>query len=80
MELSNLLYLGALLACPIGMGLMMWLMHKNMGGKPDQAPPSQASQPELLKALREQRNRLEQEIAETEKIVALEAKKESLAR
>lgn len=80
MEPTTLLYIGALLACPLGMGLMMWLMHRNMGGQQDHGMSSPGSQVERLKALREQRHHLEQEIAETEKIATLEAKKESLAR
>ncbi len=80
MEPSTLLLLVAVLACPIGMGLMMWMMNRNMGGQQGHSMPGQTSQAERLKALREQRRQLEQEIAEVEKIAALEAKKEALAR
>lgn len=72
MELTTLLPVLVALACPIAMGLMMWMMGRNMGG---QTMTSEQSEAERLQALHTQRRQLEQEIAETEKIVALEAQK-----
>lgn len=46
-----------LLACPVGMGLMMWFMAKGMRGSND-APPS----PRSLAALRREQERLDAEI------------------
>ena len=83
MELSNILIIAAMLACPIAMGLMMWMMNRNMSGPQDHSMPghtSHVSEADRLKSLREQRQRLEQEIAETEKIAALEAKKQALVQ
>jgi len=81
MEPATLLLLVAVLACPIGMGVMMYMMNRqNMGGQHGHSMPGQTSQAERLKAMREQRRQLEQEIVEAEKIATLEAKKESLAR
>lgn len=63
------------LACPIGMGLMMWLMNKNMS---NQSGHSFSDKKELvsptqrLADLQAQRQMLEAEIAELTQIVALE--------
>ena len=70
--MQQLLYLAAALACPIGMGLMMWLMMRGMGGKQQQ--PRDAGQAsarhdalvltpeEKLAVLRERKRRVESEI------------------
>lgn len=82
MDPSTLLILVAVLACPIGMGVMMYMMNKQ-GGQQGHSMPghtAQTSEADRLKALREQRRLLEQEIAEAEKIAALEAKKQALAQ
>lgn len=82
MEPQTLLLVFAALACPIGMGLMMWMMNRNMGGQQGHSMPNNTantSEADRLKALREQRRVLEQEIAEAEKIAALEAKKLALS-
>lgn len=69
------------LVCPIGMGLMMWLMNKNMSHPSNQVSPdkekgiSAASQ---LAQLRKQRQSLETEIAELTQIAELEAQREEL--
>ena len=76
MELSTILIIAAALACPIAMGLMMWRMNKNMGSDSHQS----MSSTDRLKALHEQRQILDQEIAELQKITELEEKKEALTR
>ena len=80
MDPSILLILVAVLACPIGMGVMMYMMNRQMGSQHGPSMPSHTSEAERLKALREQRRLLEQEIAEAEKIAELEAQKEALTR
>jgi hypothetical protein len=50
-----------LLACPIGMGLMMWFMAKGMRGSDDAA-----RSPRSLAALRREQERLDAEIRRRE--------------
>lgn len=80
MDPSTLLILVAVLACPIGMGVMMYMMNRNAGGQQGHSMPGHTSEADRLKALRDQRRLLELEITEAEKITALEAQKEALAR
>ena len=74
----QLLFAVAMLACPIGMGLMMWLMNKNMGSNQSHSTPKDQTAAERLAALRAQRQTLEAEIAETARIAELEAKRDAL--
>ena len=78
MELSTILIIITALACPIGMGLMMWMMNKNMGGDSHQS--MSGTDADRLNVLREQRRMLDQEIAEMQKITELEEKKKALTR
>ena len=78
MEFSTILIIAAVLACPIAMGLMMWMMNKNMSGDSHQS--MSGTDAERLNALRKQRHTLDQEIVEVQKIIELEEKKKALAR
>lgn len=71
------------LACPIGMGLMMWLMNKHMSHQPEDLSSDKQKHinpTDHLAALQEQRQRLEAEIAELSQIVELEAERDTLVR
>ena len=55
----------ALLACPVGMGAMMWMMARSSKrGQPSERPhePDIGSQPASLELLREEHRRLGKEI------------------
>ncbi len=78
MELSTILIVVAALACPIAMGVMMWMMNKNMGG--DSHHSMSGTDADRLNVLREQRRMLDQEIAELQQITELEEKKKTLTR
>ena len=82
MDLNTLIYVAVLLACPIGMGTMMWMMSKNMGGQKNQSMSdpqmTTGSSEERLAALRAQRQALETEIIEVTKLAELNTRRQSL--
>ena len=55
---------------------MMWMMNKNMSGESHQS--MSGTDADRLNALRKQRQTLDQEIAEVQKIIELEEKKKAL--
>ncbi|MHB8659918.1 MAG: hypothetical protein ACYC91_18635 [Solirubrobacteraceae bacterium] len=60
----------AVLACPVGMGAMMWMMMRgNKTKRPSsrEAPPHDPLQPASLELLREEHNRLSEEIHRLER-------------
>ena len=78
MEPAAILRLIAALACPIGMGLMMWWMMKNMNGEQSHSTTSHQAPADRVAALHAQRESLEIEIAEAARLAELEAKRQAL--
>ncbi len=70
----------AMLACPVGMGLVMWWMMKGSNNSQGNATSIPQTPPEKLAALRARRVALETEIAETGRIAELEAKRDELRK
>lgn len=67
MDVNTIFLLVMGLACPIGMGLMMWLMNKNMSQHPEQLSSDKQkhlSPTNRLVALHDARRALDAEIAE----------------
>lgn len=58
--MDGILLGAAALACPVGMGLMMWFMARGMKGKRDDSAPAS------LETLREEHRRLGDEISRLE--------------
>lgn len=74
MELYTLTLLMMGIACPIGMGLMLWLMNREMRGKSERSAsglmPEDAA--ERLAALHHHRHLLEAEMTEINRLIELE--------
>lgn len=69
------------LACPLGMGLMIWLMNRSMSDPSGHTAADKQKHirpTERLAALREQRQLLEIEIAELSQLAELEAQRDAL--
>lgn len=89
MDPSLLILVVAALACPIGMGAMMWMMNRQgghqqmgMGSMPGMTHEQHASNSaqDGLAALQAQKDALEKQIHELEAVQALQQRRDQLAR
>lgn len=81
MDINNLFLIVAVLACPIIMGLMMWMMMRDTSHQGKEAMPTQplsTNATDQLTALQQKRQALEVEITEVTRIVELETKRDQL--
>ncbi|HEV2753474.1 MAG TPA: hypothetical protein VGV36_06525 [Solirubrobacteraceae bacterium] len=75
----ELLYVLALLACPVGMGAMMWLMSKGMMGT-NKKDDTSSARSDSLQDLRDEQHRLSADIARLEARQVPEPEFEAAAR
>ena len=71
MEIGIIFALMMGIACPVIMGLMMWLMFRDM--RPHHSSDSSGSAAERLAALRKQQYQIEAEMAELSRMIEQEA-------
>jgi hypothetical protein len=62
--MDSVLIAVAALACPVGMGVMMWLMARGMR---ERGGPDDAQEPASLEALRDEHRRLSEQIERIER-------------
>jgi len=72
MEISTALLIAAIVACPLAMGAMMWMMNRQMKERSHGSSEDTPSPAARLGALRRQEEGLQAEVRELERVVKLE--------